>query len=122
MGSSRRQLLFLFLSGLTLSVSTFLSFGNAAIVGFLGLYALFWLANAHIHNSRRGEVISPSGGLAPLALVGPGSAALLPGHGPPLALALVPLPALFFRRLADGDGPAFRDEPHRLVLDPVSRL
>ena len=62
-GLGRRSLPFLFLSGLTLSLSTFLSFGNVAIAGFLGLYALFWLADANRRN--RGAATGEARGRAP---------------------------------------------------------
>jgi hypothetical protein len=39
-GLSRRNLLYLYLSGVIVSVASFLSLGNLAIAGFLGLYAL----------------------------------------------------------------------------------
>ncbi len=42
-GLSRRNLLYLYLSGVTISVASFLSLGNLAIAGFLGLYALIGL-------------------------------------------------------------------------------
>jgi hypothetical protein len=45
-GLSRRRLLYFLWSGVTFSVSLFLAFGNAPIIGFVGLYALFWLAAA----------------------------------------------------------------------------
>jgi hypothetical protein len=41
-GLSKHRTLFFYLSGLTISVSSFLSFGNLAILSFLGAYALVW--------------------------------------------------------------------------------
>ena len=43
-GLSRRKLIYLYLSGLALSIALFLNFGNAVIGGLLGIYALIWLA------------------------------------------------------------------------------
>ena len=42
-GLNRRSLAFLYLSGVVVSIASFLSLGNLAIVGFLGLYALIGL-------------------------------------------------------------------------------
>ncbi len=43
-GLSRRKLWLMLLSGFIVSLASFFSFGNVVIVGFLGLYALVWLA------------------------------------------------------------------------------
>jgi hypothetical protein len=45
-GLSRRRLHCFFWSGLAFSFSLFWTFGNATIVGFAGLYALFWWVQA----------------------------------------------------------------------------
>jgi hypothetical protein len=45
-GLTRRRLPAFFASGAVLSISLFLSFGQAVIVGFVGLYALFWWVQA----------------------------------------------------------------------------
>jgi hypothetical protein len=47
LGLSRQRLLYLLASGVVISISTFLSFGNAAILGFLGVYALIWLIDVY---------------------------------------------------------------------------
>ena len=43
-GLSRRKPGYFFLSGLIVSVGSFFNFGNAALAGLLGIYALVWLA------------------------------------------------------------------------------
>jgi hypothetical protein len=45
-GLSRHRLIWFLWSGVAFSVSLFLTFGNATLVGFAGLYALFWLTQA----------------------------------------------------------------------------
>jgi hypothetical protein len=68
-GLSRHRLALLAGSGLVISISTFLSFGNAAIVGFLGLYALFWLANVYWRTPNvQGENIPTAPGKSILSL------------------------------------------------------
>jgi hypothetical protein len=46
-GLSRHKLLYLMASGGVISVSTFMSFGNAAILGFLGAYGIVWLIDRY---------------------------------------------------------------------------
>jgi hypothetical protein len=46
-GLSRHRLAFFLGSGLVFGVSLFLTFGNATLVGFVGLYGLLWLMQAH---------------------------------------------------------------------------
>jgi hypothetical protein len=52
-GLSRRRLACLLSGGVVFSVSLFLTFGNATIVGFAGLYALVWLVRARPRPSWR---------------------------------------------------------------------
>jgi hypothetical protein len=46
LGLSRRRQLFFVLSGLIVALATFYSFGNGVITGFLGLYAIAWVAGS----------------------------------------------------------------------------
>ena len=44
LGLTRRRAIYFLLSGFVVSLATFFSFGNVVIVGFLGVYGLFWWA------------------------------------------------------------------------------